>query len=254
MGGKPIFALAVVGMPLDKLDTATIRAILAGGADACRRAGIAVVGGHSIDSAEPIYGLAVIGECQRSALRTNAGGQVGDVLILTKPLGIGIYSAAFKREILTAAGYAEMLHWTTMLNAVGAELGRDPAVHALTDVTGFGLLGHGLEMARASNLAIAIDWAAVPLLAEVEALARQGVITGASGRNWASFGDAVKLSDEIAEWQRVLLADPQTSGGLLVAVAPDAAQAVLARIRDAGFGAAAVVGQMEAGPAGITVS
>jgi len=243
MGGRPILALALVGMPVNVLSTGTIGQILAGGASVCAEAGIPVAGGHSIDSVEPIYGLVALGLVHPDRVRTNRGAQVGDVLILTKGLGVGVLSAALKQGRLDQAGYATMLASTTRLNAVGADLAEVDAVHALTDVTGFGLLGHALEMARGSGLAVEIEAGAVPLLDGVEALAREGTRTGASGRNWDSYGAGVALSGGFDGWRRDLLTDPQTSGGLLIAVTPDAAPAVLARVRAAGFDRAAIVGR-----------
>jgi selenide,water dikinase len=243
MGGRPILALALVGMPVNVLSTGTIGQILAGGASVCADAGIPVAGGHSIDSVEPIYGLVALGLVHPDRVRTNRGAQVGDVLILTKGLGVGVLSAALKQGRLDQAGYATMLASTTRLNAVGADLAEVDAVHALTDVTGFGLLGHALEMARGAGLAVEIEAGAVPLLDGVEALARDGVRTGASGRNWDSYGPGVALPGGFDGWRRDLLTDPQTSGGLLIAVTPDAAPAVLTRVRAAGFDRAAVVGR-----------
>ena len=253
MGGRPIMALAILGMPLGKIAPETVREILAGGAEVCTRAGIPVAGGHSIDAPEPIYGLAVIGTCKTHEVRRNSAAELGDVLILTKALGVGLYSAALKKHALDADGYAEMLATTTLLNSIGAELARDDAVHAMTDVTGFGLLGHGLEMARGSDLKLVLDAGAVPLLKRAAELARRGFVTGASERNWASYGAEVALPPELADWQRHLLTDPQTSGGLLVSVAAPRAAAVLQQIRDAGYAAACIVGRAERGAPGIDV-
>lgn len=254
MGGRPIMALAILGMPIDKLPAATIRAILNGGAEVCGQAGIPVAGGHSIDSPEPIYGLAVIGLVHPAKLRRNAAARAGDVLILTKALGIGVYSSALKKGHLDAAGYDEMVASTTQLNAIGTDLADDPAVHAITDVTGFGILGHGLEVARGSNLRLRIGFDDLPWLTHAKAFAQAGHITGASGRNWAAYGDEVTLPEGCPDWQRALLSDPQTSGGLLVAVAPEAADGVLARVQAAGYGRAAIIGTVEDGPAGISVA
>jgi selenide,water dikinase len=211
-----------------------------------------VAGGHSIDSVEPIYGLVALGLVHPDKVLTNRTGRAGDVLILTKPLGVGVLSAAFKQERLDAAGYAALIASTTQLNAVGAELGGLEGVHAVTDVTGFGLLGHALEICRGAGLGAEIG-AEPPLLAGAEALARAGVRTGASTRNWASYGQDVSLPDGLADWRRDLLTDPQTSGGLLIAVAPEAAEDVLALVRERGFSGAAVVGRLTAGPAEIRV-
>ena len=243
MGGAPILALAIVGMPIDKLAPETIGQILAGGASVCATAGIPVAGGHSIDSVEPIYGLVALGLVHPDRVLKNSAAQAGDVLILTKALGVGVLSAAFKQDKLDPQGYAALIASTTQLNAVGQALAAHDGVHAMTDVTGFGLLGHALEMARGAGLTARIDPDA-PLLPGVEALARAGVRTGASGRNWASYGAAVDAPSSLADWNRDLLCDPQTSGGLLIAVQPDAAAAVLALVRAAGFAAAAVVGRL----------
>lgn len=253
MGGKPLLALAILGMPLGRLEPAMVREILKGGASIAAEAGIPIAGGHSIDSPEPIYGLAVIGTARPETIRKNSTARAGDVLILTKPLGVGIYSAAFKKEGLSPAGYAEMIGSMTTLNKIGTELGKDSEVHAVTDVTGFGILGHGLEVARGAGLALEIDANALPLLTEVEALAQKGFVTGASHRNWASYGEAVHLPEGLPEHRRHLFTDPQTSGGLLVAVAPDAAARVLDQIRAAGYPRAAIVGRVVEGAPSVTV-
>ena len=253
MGGTPIFALAIVGMPIDRLAPETIRAILEGGASVCAAAGVPIAGGHSIDSVEPIYGLVALGLVHPDKVLTNRTAQAGDVLILTKALGVGVLSAAFKQERLDAAGYAALIASTTQLNAVGRELGDIAGVHAVTDVTGFGLLGHALEICRGAGLAGEIG-ADPPLLAGVETLARDGVRTGASTRNWTSYGGDVRLPADLPDWKRDLLTDPQTSGGLLIAVAPEAAEAVLALVRARGFAAAATVGRLIEGSAEIRVA
>ncbi|CAL8974700.1 Selenide, water dikinase [Rhodoplanes serenus] len=253
MGGRPIMALAILGMPIDKLAADAIRQILAGGAAICAEAGIPVAGGHSIDSPEPIYGLAVIGTCRPEQVRRNADVRPGDDLILTKPLGVGIYSAAIKKGQLPATAYAEMIASTTRLNRIGAEIGRDPAVHAVTDVTGFGLLGHALEMARGSGVTLTASLQAVPLFAEAAQLVQAGCVTGASHRNWASYGDAVMLPDELPDWRRHLLTDPQTSGGLLIACAPERTDDLLRTVIAAGYPGASRIGHAEMGPAAIRV-
>ena len=248
MGGRPILALAIVGMPIASLSVETIGKILAGGASVCAAAGVPVAGGHSIDSVEPIYGLVALGLVHPDRVLTNRGAKAGDVLILTKPLGVGVFSAAFKQERLDAAGYAAMIAATTQLNAVGADLAATAGVHAMTDVTGFGLLGHALEMARGSGLTAELSIAAAPLLPGAQALAQAGVRTGASTRNWASYGADVDAPADLPDWRRDLLTDPQTSGGLLVAIDPAAAEAALQLVRAAGFAQAAIVGRMAEGP------
>jgi selenide, water dikinase len=253
MGGRPIFALAILGIPLGKIAPERVREILDGGREVCRAAGIPVAGGHSIDTPEPIYGLAVNGICAPSELRRNCEAKPGDLVILTKPLGVGIYSAAFKKEALSPADYADMVATMTTLNRIGAEFGKNPGVHAMTDVTGFGVLGHGLGMAQGSGLRLVLRSEAVPLLPRAIELAQRGFVTGASGRNWESYGAAVALPAGSALWQRQILSDPQTSGGLLVACAADIADTLLKRIRDAGYPSASLIGEMREGVSGIEV-
>jgi selenide,water dikinase len=252
MGGKPIFALALVGAPVGRLAVEAVQQIVAGGASLCAEAGIVVAGGHSIDSAEPIYGLAALGVVHPDRVARNRGAQPGDVLILGKGLGVGVYSAALKKAALPPEGYAAMVASATRLNRIGAVIADMPGVHAMTDVTGFGLLGHGLEICRASGLGAEIDASSVPLLAGVAELAAQGFVTGASGRNWASYGEEVDLG-LATETTRALLCDPQTSGGLLLSVAATEAAPLLARFHDEGYADAAIVGRIVAGPARIRV-
>jgi selenide,water dikinase len=247
MGGRPILALALVGMPINVLSTHTIGRILEGGAAACRAAGIAIAGGHSIDSVEPIYGLVALGLVSPAQIKRNAGAKSGDLLVLGKPLGVGVMSAALKKGQLDAAAYAQMMAVTTQLNTPGPDLAELPAVHALTDVTGFGLAGHALEMARGAGCELRIDWSAVPLLSGVRALAAAGCVTGASGRNWAGYGAEVSLPAGFPEDDRALLTDPQTSGGLLVACAPEGLADVLGVFRRQGFGEAAMIGAVGSG-------
>ncbi len=246
MGGTPIMALALVGMPINVLSTATIGRILEGGASVCRAAGIPIAGGHTIDSVEAIYGLVALGLVHPDRVRRNADAQVGDVLVLGKPLGVGVMSAALKKGALDAPGYADMIASTTKLNTPGPALAALPGVHALTDVTGFGLAGHALEMARGAGHDLLIDWSKVPLLHGVRALASAGFVTGASGRNWAAYGAQVSLPAAFEAADQALLSDPQTSGGLLVSCAADAVTDVLAIFKAQGFDAAAVIGQVAA--------
>jgi selenide,water dikinase len=244
MGGRPILALALVGMPIKQLSEATIGAILNGGAETCAAAGIPVAGGHTIDSVEPIYGLVALGLVHPDRVKTNAGARPGDVLVLGKRIGVGILSGALKKGDLPAAAQARLIASVTQLNTPGVALGENPAVHAMTDVTGFGLGGHALEMARGSGCDIEISWALVPKFEGVMAAAAAGHVTGASGRNWDSYGGAVDLPAGFDSLSRGLFTDPQTSGGLLVACAPEAAAGVLATFRDHGFDAAAAVGRV----------
>jgi selenide,water dikinase len=244
MGGTPIMALALVGMPIAKLSPEVIGAVLAGGAEVCREAGIPIAGGHSIDLLEPIYGLVALGLVHPDHVRRNADARAGDVLVLGKPLGVGVLSAGLKKGLLDEAGYAEMLAHTTRLNRVGTPLGAMPGVHAMTDVTGFGLAGHLLEVCRGSGLSAELDLGRLPWIASAQALASQGVVTGASARNWAAYSGDIEWPGTASDWQQALVSDPQTSGGLLVSCAPQAAAAVLATFEQAGFAQACVIGEM----------
>ena len=254
MGARPLFALAIVGMPVNVLPLETIGAVLAGGASVCAAAGIPVAGGHSIDSVEPIYGLVAIGLVRPDRVLTNRTGRAGDILILTKALGVGILSAAFKQERLDAEGYGELISSTTQLNAVGPDLAALEGVHAMTDVTGFGLLGHALEMARGAGLTADLFADGPAVLPGVEALAKAGVRTGASTRNWASYGASVVGAEALPSWKRNILCDPQTSGGLLLAVDPKDVAVALQLLVARGFAHTAVVGRLKAGPSQIELT
>ncbi len=254
MGGTPIMALALVGMPIDKLPVETIGKILAGGESICAEAGIPIAGGHTIDSVEPIYGLVVMGLIHPSKVKRNSEAQAGDVLILGKPLGVGILSAALKKGALNADGYASMIASTTRLNTPGKELSAIGGVHAITDVTGFGLLGHAREMALGSQLRVNIESSRVPFLPQAEALAAQGFITGASNRNWAGYGKDVILAAGIDETRRALLCDPQTSGGLLVACSAESASQVLQAFHQLGFMQATDIGSLAQGSPAVVVT
>ena len=254
MGARPIFALAVVGMPLEKIPLEVIGRILAGGESVCTEAGIPIAGGHSIDVLEPIYGLVALGVVDPEKIKRNSTAKPGDVLVLGKPLGVGILSAVLKKGKLSAAGYAAMIEATTRLNTPGVALAEMTGVHALTDVTGFGLAGHLLEMCRGSGLGAEVSLAGLPVLNEALDWVQQGVATGASERNWKGYGQDVSLPAGAPEWQRKLVTDPQTSGGLLVACAPEAAPAALAEFQARGFAQAKAIGRLAAGPARITFS
>lgn len=253
MGARPILALAVVGMPIDKLPVEVIRRILEGGQSVCAAAGIPIAGGHSIDAPEPIYGLVALGVVHPARVKRNDQARAGDRLILGKGLGVGIMSAALKKGRLDAAGYREMVATTTRLNTPGATLSGMEGVHALTDVTGFGLLGHLLEICRGSGVGAVLEWDRLPILPGVEALAQAGFAPGAAERNWASYGSQVRLPPDWPDWRRKLLCDPQTSGGLLVACAPEAVADVLAVFRREGFEHTAEIGHLEAGPVAVQV-
>ena len=253
MGGRPIMALALVGMPIDKLSPQTIGRILEGGRSVCAQAGIPVAGGHTIDSVEAIYGLVALGLVHPNRVRRNADAKPGDQLILGKPLGVGIYSAALKKNALTEDLYKKMIVTTTQLNTPGALLSEFDGVHAITDVTGFGLAGHCLELAKGSGLSAVIHWPSVPLLPEVLSLAKQGFITGASGRNWEGYGALIRMPEALGPIERALLSDPQTSGGLLVSCSPEAVPRVLQCMMQEGFDPA-VIGECQPGPAGVSIT
>jgi len=253
MGGKPIFALALLGMPINTLPMEVIQRITAGGESVCAQAGIRIAGGHSIDTVEPIYGLVVLGLVDPALFKRNSGAKAGDSLVLGKPLGVGILSAALKQDKLPESGYRRMIGYTTQLNTPGVDLVEMPGVHALTDVTGFGLGGHLLELCRGAGLSAQLIWADVPVIPEAVELVRAGIYTGASTRNWNSYGKEIRLGAGIEEWQKLLLTDPQTSGGLLVSCAPESEAEVLAIFKRQGFAEACRIGSMVAGAAGISV-
>jgi selenide,water dikinase len=253
MGAQPLFALALLGMPINILPLDVIQKITAGGESVCADAGIVIAGGHSIDSVEPIYGLVVIGLVDPKHLKRNNGSRVGDSIILSKPLGVGILSAALKKERLSDAGYREMIALTTTLNKPGLALSRLDGVHAMTDVTGFGLAGHLLELARGAGLRADLSWNAIPIIDEAMTLAQGDIYTGASTRNWAAYGHEVTLSNQLSIWQQHLLTDPQTSGGLLISCAPESEAEILAILQADGFSRAAVIGRFEPG-SGMAVS
>jgi len=247
MGGRPIMALAIVGMPLEKLPVSAIRAILAGGESVCAAAGIPVAGGHSIDTLEPIYGLVALGLVHPDKVKRNSSARAGDMLVLGKPLGIGVLSAALKKGKLSTDGYREMVRWTTKLNTPGQVLADMPGVHALTDVTGFGLAGHLLEMCRGARLAAEVTFDELPLIPEASQWAQEGLATGASDRNWKGYGHEVVLPAGFPDWKRKLITDPQTSGGLLVACAPNAVNDVVAAFGGDDGTDARIIGRLQAG-------
>ena len=247
MGGQPIFALALLGMPINVLPVEVIQKITSGGEAVCAEAGIPIAGGHSIDTVEPIYGLVVLGIVHPDKLKRNSGARVGDSLILGKPLGVGVLSAALKQQKLDEAGYQAMIRYTTKLNTPGVALADMPGVHALTDVTGFGLAGHLLEMCRGAKVQGQLNWKDIPVIPQAIEFSRQNVFTGASTRNWAGYGAEVQIDTSIEQWQKNLLTDPQTSGGLLLACDPASEQAVLDLFKQHGFEDARKIGQVVSG-------
>lgn len=248
MGGKPIMALAVVGMPLDKLSVAVIKRILEGGEAICRQANIPIAGGHSVDALEPIYGLVVLGLVHPKKIKRNSDAQAGDVLIIGKPLGIGVLAHAMKQGMLTPSAYQALIATTTQLNSVGEALGALSSVHAMTDITGFGLAGHLFELCHASQLGAQVHFTQLPILPEALSYAQQGIAPGATARNDQSFRAHLSFAPSLTSWQQNLLFDPQTSGGLMVAVAPDQVQQVLQYFHQAGFTDATAMGVLQSGP------
>lgn len=215
MGGEPLLAVAILGWPIEKLGPELAQQVLEGGRKACHDAGIPLAGGHSIDAPEPFFGLAVTGEVQQAHLKRNDTANEGDVLFLTKPIGVGILSTAQKRGIIQADDAVLMRDTMAVLNTVGTALGRLPGVHALTDVTGFGLLGHLLEMCG-ERLSAELDYEAIPKLPPCAALIAQGCYPDGALRNWKSYGHRVEGAGSME--RLFMLSDPQTSGGLLIAV------------------------------------
>jgi selenide,water dikinase len=218
MGGKPLMAIAILGWPINKLAPEVASEVLEGARVICKEAGIPLAGGHSIDCPEPIFGLAVTGVAAKKHVKKNSDAKVGDHLFLTKPLGVGILSTASKKGEITDEHLHVSVDNMTKLNSIGMELGQLDAVTALTDVTGFGLLGHLIELCEGSAVAAEIDMTNVPILPNVEYYLELGCIPGGTGRNWESYGHKV---GDVDERTRHILADPQTSGGLLIAVKED---------------------------------
>ncbi|MDH6300945.1 selenide, water dikinase SelD [Polynucleobacter sphagniphilus] len=247
MGAQPLFALALLGMPINVLPLEVIQQITAGGESVCAEAGIMIAGGHSIDTVEPIYGLVAIGVVDPKKLKRNSGAKLGDSIILSKPLGVGILSAALKKEQLSDSAYKEMIALTTKLNKPGVVLSQLDSVHALTDVTGFGLAGHLLELSRGAKLSAQIQWSSIPVIAEAVKLVKEGTFTGASPRNWLGYGHEISMAPHLSEWQQNLLSDPQTSGGLLISCSPEATEEVLDILRTDGFNQAQKIGQFVQG-------
>jgi selenide,water dikinase len=253
MGARPIMALALLGVPLGKLPTWAVQRIVAGGHDVCERVGVPIAGGHSIDSPEPLYGLVALGLIDPAKVKRNDRARAGDVLILGKGLGIGVMGAALKKGELKDKAYRQMLETATQLNTPGLQLAEMEGVHALTDVTGYGLLGHLLEICRGSKLQARLEFDRVPILSAARHLVEAGYATGASDRNWASCQAEVELPAQWPQWRRKILTDPQTSGGLLVACDASTAPAVMDVFQQEGFKHAARIGTLSAGASRIVV-
>lgn len=219
MGGRPLMAIAVLGWPVAKLPPAVAQQVLEGGRAICREAGIPLAGGHTIDSLEPIFGLAVTGTVSPKNLKKNNGAREGDLLFLTKPLGVGVMATAVKRELLKEEHYRVLLKQLTTLNSVGEALGKIEGIHAMTDVTGFGLLGHLTEMAGGSNVSAEVSLAAIKKVEGFDEYLQLKTIPGATARNWDSYGAGIAFQNGLDNPALIhLLADPQTNGGLLIAV------------------------------------
>ncbi len=226
MGGKPIMALAVLGWPISKLSTAIAQRVIAGGLSACEEAGIPLAGGHSIDSPEPIFGLSVNGLVPIKNLKQNSNAKSGDILFLTKPLGVGVLSTALKRGLLKEEHYSTLIEQLSALNSIGEAIGKMNGVNAMTDVTGFGMIGHLMEMAQGSGLTAEIEYASIPRIAGVDYYLQQRIVPDSTYRNWNSYSDAVGFEKGINVMEAFnLLPDPQTNGGLLISVSePESAQ------------------------------
>ena len=246
MGAQPLLALALAAMPQSLVSEEDIAAIWAGGAQCCQDAGIIIAGGHSIDAAEPLYGLAVIGRAHPARILTNGGARPGDIIILGKPLGVGLMSVAHRNDKLQPADYRAMVDGITSLNKAGPPIAQISGAHAMTDVTGFGLLGHLLEICRASKCRATLHFADIPIFTCARQLAKNGDCTGASKRNWESY--AAHISGmPLAEWQRTLLTDPQTGGGLLISCTPAASEKILAALTENGNTQAKIIGTIDTG-------
>lgn len=253
MGGTPLMAVSIVGFPVNKLPLNVMQEIMRGGVEICQDAGIPLAGGHSVDNEEPMFGLCVIGLIDPDHIKKNSGAQVGDVLITTKPLGIGIMSTALKVKSLSQAGYEKVVRVMSSLNKAGAWLGTQASVHALTDITGFGLGGHALEMARGAHVSIILEMHKVPIMEEALTLATEGLVPGSAYRNLAAFGNALQFSGNIGTEHQLIFTDPQTSGGLLMAVAPEAADTIIDKLRQLQCLVAEKVGRVVAAEGGSTV-
>jgi len=244
MGGTPILATAIAGFPVDKLDNERLSGILAGGLEACRTAGTALAGGHTITNPQPIFGLSVVGVAHPSRIKTNAGARHGDRLILTHALGTGILSSAYRANALDEGGYRELVAAITHLNSAGTWLGSQSSVHALTDITGFGLVGHLVEMAEAARVRFGIDTGSVRILPSAFPLSREGYFPGAAYRNLQAYHDRVRFDGDDDIDRHLIYTDPQTNGGLLVAVAADAADRLLDQLRERNCPDASIVGEV----------
>jgi len=255
MGGRPLLALAILGWPVDKLPAALAQQVLEGARSICSEAGIPLAGGHSIDSPEPIFGLSVNGMVKTKHLKQNNRAQEGDLLLLTKPLGVGVLATAAKRDLITAEDEELLYRQLVQLNSIGADLGLSDAVHAMTDVTGFGLSGHLIEMAEGSGLSAVLEYTRVPKLEAAKKYLRQNVIPDATYRNWKSYHQKIAFEASVDAMESFqLLQDPQTNGGILVAVSPEGLAGVQQLLAEKGYSDfTEPIGRMAA-PGGKTIS
>jgi len=245
MGAKPLFALSILGIPKKNIKLEQIKKILSGASTKCNEAGINILGGHTIEIGEPIFGLAVTGETNKKKIITNCGAKYGDQIILTKPLGVGIYSAAFKKQKLNTKSYGEFIKITTLLNRPGYELTNLISIHAMTDVTGFGLLGHLYEICKASNVQINIYEKLIPVMNHAEKFLKDNIFTGASQRNFEFVKNKVFFRSNHTDRLKNLLCDPQTSGGLLIFISKKYSKIALEYLHKNGFSKATIIGEVE---------
>jgi selenide,water dikinase len=250
MGGKPLTAMNVVCFPIKKLDISVLKDTLKGGIDKMKEAGVTLVGGHSIDDAELKYGLSVTGTVHPEHLVTNSGAKIGDKLILTKPLGTGIISTALKAGKASKETIAKVTKYMTALNKKASELMQEVGAHACTDITGFGFLGHACQLAQSSQVGIKVNFSSVPLFTEVEEFARAGLCPGGLYRNREFYGKMVEFSKQIPDYIQDILFDAQTSGGLLISLAPETAELLVKKLHKAGVQDAVIVGEAISKPMG----
>jgi selenide,water dikinase len=250
MGGKPLTAMNIVCFPIKKLDISILKDILKGGIDKMKEAGVTLVGGHSIDDAELKYGLSVTGTVHPERLVTNSGAKAGDKLILTKPLGTGILSTALKAGKVSKETVAKITKYMAALNKKASELMQEVGVHACTDITGFGLLGHACQIAQNSQVGINVNSGSIPIFTEVEEFAKAGLCPGGLYRNRDFYGKMVEFSNEVPDYTQDILFDAQTSGGLLIVLAPEAAELLMSKLQKAGVQDAAIIGEIVSKPVG----
>ena len=250
MGGKPLTAMNVVCFPIKTLDISILQDMLKGGVDKMKEAGVTLLGGHSIEDAELKYGLSVTGIVHPKRLVTNDGAKAGDKLILTKPLGTGIISTALKAGKVGKETEAKVTKYMSALNKKASELMQDAGVNACTDITGFGLLGHACQLARNSRVGMKIDSTSIPVFTEVADFAKAGLCPGGLYRNKEFYGEMVELSKQVPDYIQDILFDAQTSGGLLISIASEAAKSLVTKLRKAGVPDAAIIGDIISKPAG----